>query len=106
GIIDLYPVTEKYPIRVELFDDEIESIRYFDANTQRSLQRLTEINIGPARELLLKQEDKLKGAERMDQALATALKKMKASDKKETLMNEKEHDIQQIKNVEEFQEMY
>lgn len=106
GIIDLYPVTEKYPIRVELFDDEIDSIRYFDANTQRSLQRLTEINIGPAKELLLTQEDKLKGAERLEQALATALKKMKASDKKEALMKEMEHDIQQLKDAEDFQEMY
>ena len=37
GIIDIYPVTEAHPIRIELFDDEVDSIRFFDAESQRSL---------------------------------------------------------------------
>src|SRR5690625_2981059 len=58
GIIDVYAVTEEHPIRIELFDNEIDSIRYFDANTQRSLQRLTKVTIGPAKELIVTRDRK------------------------------------------------
>src|SRR5699024_882067 len=57
GIIDIYPVTEAYPIRIELFDNEVDSIRYFNADDQRSLSQLKEIMIGPATEILLTRED-------------------------------------------------
>src|SRR5690625_7793968 len=57
GIIDIYPMTEKYPIRVELFDDEVDSIRYFNADTQRSLEQINEITIHPAEEILLTQNE-------------------------------------------------
>src|SRR5690625_2464142 len=106
GIIDIYPVTEQHPIRIELFDDEIDSIRYFDADTQRSLDRLTEISVGPAKELLLSKEDKVKGAERLEKSLATTLKKMKASKEKEAIIQSVEHDISQLKDAEDFQDMY
>lgn len=106
GIIDIYPVTEQHPIRIELFDDEIDSIRYFDADTQRSLDRLTEMVVGPAKELLLSKEDKLKGAERLEKSLASALKKMKASKEKEAIIQAVEHEISQLKDAEDFQDMY
>src|SRR5690625_4851098 len=57
GIIDIYPVTEAYPIRIELFDNEVDSIRFFNAEDQRSLSQLEEVMIGPATEILLTQED-------------------------------------------------
>ena len=38
GIIDIYPLTEECPCRVEFFGDEIDSIRYFDESTQRSIE--------------------------------------------------------------------
>ena len=53
GIIDVYPLTEKYPIRIELFDIEVDSIRSFDAETQRSIQQLDEVNISPVVENIL-----------------------------------------------------
>ena len=106
GIMDIYPITEKNPIRIELFDDEVDSIRYFDANTQRSLEKLTEVNIGPAKELLLTSEDMLRGAEKAEKALAAALKKMKASKDKEKLLQTIEYDIERLKDGESFQEMY
>ncbi len=106
GIIDIYPVTEQYPIRIELFDDEIDSIRYFNADTQRSLERLNQIIVGPAKELLLTEQDKMKGAERLEKALASALKKMKASEEKETIIQMVEEDITKLKAAEDFQDMY
>jgi transcription-repair coupling factor (superfamily II helicase) len=49
GILDVYPPSGP-PCRIELFGDEIESIRVFDVETQRSSQRLTELRVTPARE--------------------------------------------------------
>jgi len=106
GIIDIYPITEQYPIRIELFDDEIDSIRYFDAETQRSLEKVEEIMIGPASELLLTDEDIMAASERLEGALATTLKKLKVTNTKEHLMEVIEHDISRLKNLERFQEMY
>ncbi len=51
GIIDIYPLTEENPVRIELFDTEIESIRYFSLDDQRSKEKVTEILIGPATEI-------------------------------------------------------
>ncbi|WGI63422.1 SufD family Fe-S cluster assembly protein [Escherichia coli] len=49
GIIDIYALTEDHPIRIELFDTEVDSIRSFHSDTQRSLETLQEIKIGPAK---------------------------------------------------------
>src|SRR5699024_2289056 len=38
GSIDIFPMTEKYPVRIVLFDDEIDSIRYFNADSLRPLE--------------------------------------------------------------------
>lgn len=48
GIVDIYPLTEELPVRIELWGDEVDSIRTFDVETQRSVENLTEIEIYPA----------------------------------------------------------
>ena len=48
GIMDIYPLTEEVPIRVELWGDEIDSIRTFDVESQRSIENLNEVTIYPA----------------------------------------------------------
>ena len=57
GIIDLYPMGGEQkaalPYRLDLFDDEIESIRTFDPDTQRTLYKVAEIRLLPAREVPL-----------------------------------------------------
>ncbi|MEQ1544152.1 transcription-repair coupling factor [Methyloglobulus sp.] len=50
SIVDLFPMGSKVPFRIELFDEEIESIRTFDPETQRSLELCKEIQLFPARE--------------------------------------------------------
>ena len=50
GIVDIYALTEENPWRIELWGDEIDSIRSFDAQSQRSLENLEEIVIYPAAE--------------------------------------------------------
>ncbi len=48
GILDIYPLTEEVPIRIELWGDEIDSIRTFDVESQRSIENLEQIAIYPA----------------------------------------------------------
>lgn len=50
GILDVYPLTEELPIRIELWGDEVDSIRTFDVETQRSIEKLSEAVIYPATE--------------------------------------------------------
>ncbi len=106
GIIDIYPITEEHPIRVELFDNEVDSIRYFDADTQRSLTKEQSVIVQPASELLLTEEDLLSAANRLEDGLQDTLSKMKNSEKKELLIETIEYDVDRLKNFERFQEMY
>ncbi len=56
GILDIYPVSEPYPVRIELFGDEVDTLRYFDPASQRSITLesgpLERVVIPPAREAL------------------------------------------------------
>ncbi len=54
GIVDIWPPNLRKPIRVELFGDEIESLRIFDPSTQRTLAHVAHVQIGPASEALPK----------------------------------------------------
>jgi transcription-repair coupling factor (superfamily II helicase) len=51
GLLDVFPATEERAVRVDLFDDEIESLRWFSTFTQRSLAEAQEVEIAPAAEL-------------------------------------------------------
>ncbi|MDD2832547.1 MAG: transcription-repair coupling factor [Methylotenera sp.] len=53
GLVDLFPMGSALPYRIDLFDDEIESIRTFDVDTQRSLYPVPEVRLLPAREFPL-----------------------------------------------------
>lgn len=53
GLVDLFPMGSALPFRIDLFDDEIETIRTFDVDTQRSLYPVPEIRLLPAREFPL-----------------------------------------------------
>jgi len=48
GILDIYPLTEEVPVRIEMWGDEIDSIRTFDVESQRSIENLESIRIYPA----------------------------------------------------------
>ena len=53
SIIDLFPMGSQQPFRIDLFDDEVDSLRTFDPETQRSIEKIDEINLLPAREFPL-----------------------------------------------------
>ena len=67
GIVDIFPLTEESPYRLEFWDDEVDSIRSFDAQSQRSIENLDEITIYPASEVLLSKSRIKKGVAKMKQ---------------------------------------
>ena len=52
-ILDIYPMTDELPVRIELWGDEIDSIRTFDPSSQRSVEELQEVLITPSSEIIL-----------------------------------------------------
>ncbi|MGN1147665.1 MAG: transcription-repair coupling factor [Lachnospiraceae bacterium] len=70
GIVDIYDVTEENPYRIELWGDEVESIRSFDILSQRSIEQLSSVRIFPASEFVLTQEDVKSGFERIEKEAA------------------------------------
>lgn len=73
SIVDVYPLNAEYPVRVELFDVEIDSIRYFEADTQRSLENLEEVTISPMTDLVFSKADMNHGMMRLQDALEKRL---------------------------------
>ena len=68
-VLDIYSVNNDYPVRIEFFDDEIESIRYFDLAKQTSIRELDEVTILPASDVLLSEQDRLNSGEKLYAAL-------------------------------------
>ncbi len=66
GIIDIFPLTEECPCRVELFGDEVESIRYFDVESQRSIEEVEKFSIFPATEYVLTEARISRGISRIE----------------------------------------
>lgn len=60
GILDVYPIQMDNPVRIELFDDEIDSMRLFDIATQRSIENIQDFSIPPSRELILNDKQRKK----------------------------------------------
>ena len=56
GLFDLFPMGCKTPFRIDLFDDEIETIRTFDPESQRTLENINSIRLMPAREFPLSED--------------------------------------------------
>lgn len=61
GIVDIFPLTEIRPRRIELWDTQVDSIRVFDKDSQKSTENVECIEIYPASELVMSQNTKLRG---------------------------------------------
>jgi len=97
GILDIYPPYAESPIRIELFDTEVDSIREFSADDQRSIQKLEFVRILPATDLLLNTNQRISLAERLEKALATSLKKLKKKEVQETLYENIQYDMEMLR---------
>lgn len=52
GVIDVYSINYDHPLRIEFFDDEIEDLRFFDVSSQKTIERISEVVILPASDVL------------------------------------------------------
>lgn len=91
GIIDIFDLTEENPYRIELWGDEIDSIRSFDILSQRSIENLESVSIYPATELVLSSSDKEAGLlEIQKECKETAIKFRKRGKPEEAARLEKQ----------------
>lgn len=91
GIIDIYPLTEGCPYRIEFWDNEIDTIRSFDVESQRSIENVSKLCIYPASELIL-DKDKV----------AVGLHKIELEKKNYTVQLKKEKKLEAANRIEEI----
>jgi len=97
GIVDIFDLTEENPYRIELWGEEIESIRSFDILSQRSVEKLESISVYPATELVLDEKRLRAGMERLEAEAARQEKLFR-----DAFRTEEAHRIsQQIKELKE-----
>lgn len=97
GIVDIYPLTLDNPVRIELFDTEVDSIRAFSIDTQSSIEKLSQVSIGSFTEYPLLNEHFDFIQQRLQNDLSATLKKMKNDQIKETLVQTVQAEIEQLK---------
>ena len=56
GIVDVFPPTSAFPVRIEFFGDEIDSVRSFDPTDQRTIGKRSDVELLPASEFLLPED--------------------------------------------------
>ncbi len=100
GIIDIFPLTEDNPIRIELWGDEVDSLRMFDALSQRSVEvgetedesaqgetehvkQIQQITVYPATETILTQDEIIAGVKRIEQDAKDAAEQLRKEFKTE-----------------------
>ena len=77
GIVDIYPVHFENPVRVEWFDDEVDSIRPFSVSDQRSFDKWEELTIPPAKELFASADELYQAGEKVEKRLGERLRSPK-----------------------------
>lgn len=99
GIIDIFPLTEECPFRIELWGDEVDNIRRIDAESQRSVETVSEVSIYPATEIFLDDDQIAAGLHRMDQEMKRCVRRFREEGKAEEA-------ARLTQNVENFRETY
>jgi len=70
SIIDFWPSEYEHPIRIELFDDEVDSIRFFNEKNQRTIEKINEVVVSPISELIYDNDDINKVVESIDKDIS------------------------------------
>ena len=102
----MYPVTFDDPVRIEWFDDEVDSIRPFSVADQRSYGKRQEVLIPPARELFAPQERLFQAGDRVAGLLEARLKTVKDPDLRKKLTETIGWEIEQLKTGPIFTGIY
>ncbi len=102
GIVDVFPPSFDNPLRIEWFDDEIDTIRAFNVSDQRSLKRQREVVLPPARELFASFEQLYQSGDRLVNKLNDQLRRVKDPKVKNKLHEQIGNDIEQFKQGQLF----
>lgn len=94
GILDIFPLTEEQPVRIELWGDEVDTIRTFDVESQKSIDSIDEIAIYPACELVLSDGELQAGIERLKQEAERVSDELYAEMKTEEAYRVKTHALE------------
>jgi len=105
GIVDFFPLTFDNPVRIEWFDDEIDSIRTFDATDQRSLEKAERVQVMPIRELIAEPERIQAAGRALDVRLQTHLEKLKDAEVAERLRGNIGSDIEKMIEGQQFPDL-
>lgn len=106
GIIDFYPMTTPLAYRIELFDDEIDSIRTFDPGDQRSIERVQTITVAPCRELIADPARMNRAADQAALLLGEQIEKTTDRQAKQRLKEEIQKEIELLRERVYFDEIY
>ncbi len=79
GIVDIFDLTQENPYRIELWGDQVESIRSFDVLSQRSIEKLESVTVYPATEFVMTGERLKEGVKRIEREAAVQEKKLRES---------------------------
>ncbi|MDE6663226.1 MAG: transcription-repair coupling factor [Lachnospiraceae bacterium] len=83
GIIDIFDLTEENPYRIELWGEDVESIRSFDILSQRSIEKLESVSIFPATEMILSKDELRAGIKAIEKDAKIYADKLRAEMKTE-----------------------
>ena len=97
GIIDIYPVTEECPYRIDLWDNEVDTIKTFDVESQRSIERVESFEIFPATELMLTSEQLKQGFDKIKKEQQKAIERF-SKEKNHDAVNRLKENLSDVKN--------
>ncbi|WP_288573228.1 transcription-repair coupling factor [uncultured Weissella sp.] len=82
SIVDVYPLDADYPVRLDFFDTELDSMRSFDAENQRSIENIDSLTILPATDLVLSDDDRQKAKTQLELAMTKQRDQLAGAEKR------------------------
>ena len=99
GIVDIFPLTEESPVRIEFWDTQVDTIRSIDVQSQRSVEELEEVVIFPAGEIFLSEDEAAAGLHQIGKDMEKNCRELKEQGKREEAARLRQ-------NVENFRETF
>jgi transcription-repair coupling factor (superfamily II helicase) len=105
GIVDIFTLEYDHPVRIEFFDTQVESIRFFDEQTQRTIQTLDQVRVAPATDLLF-DEDQMEQLKQKVKEKYDASRRSLSLEEAEMLQDHIEADLRAIANYDPDPHLY
>ena len=103
GLLDVFPADSIYPYRIELFGDEIDSIRTFNTQSQRSIEKVENIEIFPAKEIIVDSDIIKYATDSIESELADTLDKNKDKEREIKLRKVINKNLEALKETHSFE---